>query len=131
MLFLLFYFVFLFVEIYKKSCYNVKNCLSEKTMVDILMFSACALFGIAVASVLAGLNKKPFGWIINMFSSALLTTGGFVCAAFVYTKLSHKELSFSSLFPDRVSLFIGMFFFIILSVIVGCFVGAVSGGGIN
>ena len=100
-------------------------------MVDILMFSACALFGIAVASVLAGLNKKPFGWIINMFSSALLTTGGFVYAAFVYTKLSHKELSFSSLFPDRVSLLIGMFFFIILSVIVGFFVGAVSGGGIN
>ena len=100
-------------------------------MVDILMFSACALFGIAVASVLAGLNKKPFGWIINMFSSALLTTGGFVCAAFVYTKLSHKELSFSSLFPDRVSLLIGMFFFIILSVIGGVFVGAVSGGGIN
>ena len=98
-------------------------------MVRILLFSACVIFGVAISSILAGLNKKPIKWIINMFSCALLACGGFVCVLYTYAKLTDKELSFFSVFPDKISLLLGMYVFVVLSIVVGFFVGAVTGGG--
>ncbi len=89
------------------------------------------ILGSVISALLSGVNKKTLLKILNTAISAVINTTAFICGLYIYARISHIPFDFSSLFPEKASVIVGIYLYLLISVVSGIVLGSIESGGIE